>query len=442
EALKGVQGCDASIRHVVLLTDGQGETNDYRKLTDSFNDAGVTLSTVAVGEGSDLKLLERIAKECGGRYYYSDLATDVPRIFAQEVFLGGDTYLQNGVFGLAVNSRHEITRGLFADGWPEILGYVSATPKRASNVLIASEKDDPVLTVMQYGLGHTVAWNTDVTNQWTAGFAGESDYVQLWRRMIDYSVGNAGIGEDSVDVLTAGGYTTITYRTPDYGMQTKVEAVYTDPEGNTLTQSLQATAPGSFETRLDTDVTGIYNLSVRRIDEGEITNAVTTVTAVQYSDEYKFSVSDAAFREFVERYGRILEPEENFWQKRKSGLRERYELTVWLILLALLWFVLDIAMRRFHFVPQDTRLYRMVSSWWMQRKQKPERTGAVTGLPQSGSTQPDPGLSSIAEETDTAEVVSTSEKKQKKPRKKAEKKQEPQNLDTSALLKKKDQRNQ
>ena len=442
EALKGVQGCDASIRHVVLLTDGQGETNDYRKLTDSFNDAGVTLSTVAVGAGSDSKLLERIAKECGGRYYYSDLATDVPRIFAQEVFLGGDTYLQNGEFGLAVNSRHEITRGLFADGWPKILGYVSATPKRASNVLIASEKDDPVLTVMQYGLGHTVAWNTDVTNQWTAGFAGESDYVQLWRRMIDYSVGNAGIGEDSVDVLTAGGYTTITYRTPDYGIQTKVEAVYTDPEGNTLTQPLQATAPGSFETRLDTDVTGIYNLSVRRIDEGEITNAVTTVTAVQYSDEYKFSVSDAAFREFVERYGRILEPGENFWQKRKSGLRERYELTVWLILLALLWFVLDIAMRRFHFVPQDTRLYRMVSSRWMQRKQKAERTGAVTGLPQSGSTQPDPGLSAIAEETDTAEVVSASEKKRKKPRKKAEKKQEPQNLDTSALLKKKDQRNQ
>lgn len=441
EALKGVKSCDASIRHVVLLTDGQGETNDYRKLTTAFNDAGVTLSTVAVGEGSDSKLLERIAKECGGRYYYSDLATDVPRIFAQEVFLGGDTYLQNGVFGLAVNGSHEITRGLFADGWPNILGYVSATPKRASNVLIASEKDDPVLTVMQYGLGHTVAWNTDVTNQWTAGFAGESDYVQLWKRIIDYSVGHAGIGEDSVDVLTAGGYTTVTYQTPDYGMQTKVEAVYTDPEGNTLTQPLQATAPGSFEARLDTDVTGIYNLSVRRIDEGEITNAVTTVTAVQYSDEYKFNVSDAAFREFVDRYGRMLEPEENFWQKRKSGLRERYELTMWLILLALLWFVLDIAMRRFHFVPQDTRLYRMISLRWTQRKLKPEKTGAISNMPQSGSALPDPGIP-VKEETEAATTVSVSDNKPKKTRKKAEKKQETQNLDTSSLLKKKDQRNQ
>ncbi len=429
EALREIKDCDASIRHVVLLTDGQGESNNYRQLTAAYSDAKVTLSTVAIGQDSDSRLLEQIAKECGGRYYYSDQATDVPKIFAQEVFLGGDTYLQNGVFGLVVNGNHEITRGLFTDGWPKILGYVSATPKRASNVLIASEKDDPVLTVMQYGLGHTVAWNTDVTNQWTAGFAGENDYVQLWKRMIDYSVGNAGIGEDSVDVMTAGGYTTIAYRTQDYGVQTKVETVYTDPEGNTLTQPLQAMAPGNFETRLDTDVTGIYNLSVRRIDEGVITNAVTTVTAVQYSDEYKFNVSDAAFREFVERYGRIMEAEENFWQKRKSELRERYELTVWLILLALLWFVLDVAMRRFHFLPQDTRLYRMISSRWAQRKQKAETATKEPALKESATIEPDA-------------VSSVSEKKPKKTRKKAEKKQEPQNLDTSALLKKRDQRNQ
>ena len=80
----------------------------------------MTLSTVAVGDGSDAKLLEQIAEDCGGRYYYSDIAADIPKIFAREVFLIGDTYLQNGVFGLSVNSGSEITRGLFAEGWPSI----------------------------------------------------------------------------------------------------------------------------------------------------------------------------------------------------------------------------------------------------------------------------------------------------------------------------------
>ena len=81
----------------------------------------------------------------------------MPKIFAQEVLLSGETYIQNGNFSLAVNSSNPITRGLFADGWPKIKGYISATPKNAANVLLASDKEDPILSVMQYGLGHTVA---------------------------------------------------------------------------------------------------------------------------------------------------------------------------------------------------------------------------------------------------------------------------------------------
>lgn len=493
-ALNGVAECDVSIRHVILLTDGQGETTSFGDVIAGYSDAGVTLSTVAVGQGSDARLLKQLADKCGGRYYYSDIAAEIPKIFAQEVFLSGDTYLQNGTFGLSVNSGNEITSGLFEEGWPLLYGYVSATPKGASNVLIASEKDDPVLTVMQYGLGHTVAWNTDVTNQWTAGFAGENDYVQLWKRIIDYSVGNAAIGEDTVDVVTAGGYTDIVYEALDFGEQTKVEAVYTDPQGNTRTAPLHATAPGSYEAKLDTDVTGIYNLSVRRLDDGNITNAVTTAMAVQYSDEYKFDVGTGAFTGFVERYGRMLAPEEDFWQQRKSDSRERYELTRWLILLAILWFVMDIAFRRFHFLPQDTKLYRIITQRLGQyRRGKAGTDAGRTGMygsqdsaggsrvngshngtdaggagmgfggkeangqdAQAGSTAA--GRASGAEVSGGAdapgntggsagadslgsEAASAKVKKQKKT-KKAEKKQESQALDTSALLKKKDQRNQ
>lgn len=449
EALDKVAGCDVSIRHVVLLTDGQGESTDYKRLTSSYVNGGVTLSTVAVGDGSDAKLLEQIALACGGRYYYSDIATDIPRIFAQEVFLGGDTYLQNGEFALAV-SGGEITNGLFEEGWPILYGYVSATPKNTSRVLIASEKDDPVLTVMQYGLGHTVAWNTDVTNQWTAGFAGEDDYVQLWKRIMDYSAGNAGVGEDSVDVVTAGGYTNISYKALDYDEKTRVEAVYTDPEGNTRTQSLQATAPGDYEVKLDTDMTGIYNLSVRRMDGETVTNAVTTAAAVQYSEEYKFDIGNGGFKAFVERYGRILDPEENFWEQRNSVARQRYELTPWLILLAILWFVMDIAFRRFCFRPQDTRLYRRIAEHMARRG----KSGAAARNGMSGMTgevgrfpsEPEYGekVNSMdqAELPNPAEPTGTESRKKRKHPEKAAAKQPPQTLDTSALLKKREQRNQ
>lgn len=439
-ALDGVEDCDASIRHVVLLTDGYGETRNYEDVISAYNDADVTLSSVAVGEGADASLLERLADSCGGRYYYSDMASDIPKIFAQEVFLSGDTYLQNGTFALSVNRNNEITKGLFEGGWPALLGYVSATEKSAASVLIASEKDDPILTVMQYGLGHTVAWNSDVTNTWTAGFAGQEDYVQMWKHIVDYSAGNAGLGEDFVDVTSAGGYTSVRYTAVDYGEHTKVEAVYTDPEGNTKEAALKATAPGQYEVKLDTDLTGVYNLSVRRMDDGEISNAITTAAVVQYSDEYKFDVSTAAFTNFVQQYGSMLEPDENFWQQRKNETKKQYELTKWLILLAILWFVMDIAFRRFAFLPQDTRLYRMLRKRWMERKSV------------SAGKQKDVFREEVKKQKNTSaedvaiETLQTAptEKKVKsgKNKKKEAKAQEPQVLDTSALLKKKDQRQQ
>lgn len=48
----------ASVRHVVLLTDGKGETKDYSDIIADYTGSGITLSTVAVGEGADWYLLE------------------------------------------------------------------------------------------------------------------------------------------------------------------------------------------------------------------------------------------------------------------------------------------------------------------------------------------------------------------------------------------------
>ena len=434
EALDKVLNCDVNIRHVILLTDGQGESSDYGKLMKDFQNADVTLSTVAVGDGSDTRLLERLAGSCGGRYYYSDMALDIPKIFAQEVFLRGDTYLQNGEFVLAVNGSHEITRGLFENGWPMIYGYVAATPKNAANVLIASQKDDPVLAVMQYGLGHTVSWNTDVTNRWTAEFAGQTDYVQLWRRIVDFSTGNDAIGEDLVEVKTSEGNIGVVYNAANYEERTEVEAVYTDPDGVSRTKPLHATAPGRYEAKLDTDMTGLYHLNVRRMDEGMVTNAVNAAAAVQYSEEYKFDISPASFKRFVERYGRILGPEENFWQQRKSRVKERYELAKWLILAATVWFVLDIALRRFHFVPRETKLYHKIKQWQERRT----RSRFYTSYQLSGAETKKANRNQVPEKTDSSVKAPGIEAAKKKKRMKEQISEE---LDTSALLRKKDQRN-
>ena len=182
----------------------------------------------------------------------------------------------------------------------------------------------------------------------------------------------------------------------------------------------------------------------RRVDDGSITNAVTTAAAVQYSDEYKFDVGKAAFTGFVERYGRLLEPEENFWKQIKNDTRERYELTQWLLLFAVLWFVMDIALRRFHFLPQDMKLYRALI-----RKEekgvpgkKEKAVPGKEGIPDSfnGEAESQEQQEQKVSKKKEKAAESGSEGKRQSRRKAAA--QDAQVLDTSALLKKKDQRNQ
>ena len=67
-ALSEIKKSKADIRHVVLLTDGQGETRNFEDVICDYQEEGVTLSTVAVGTESDTRLLERLADQCDGRY--------------------------------------------------------------------------------------------------------------------------------------------------------------------------------------------------------------------------------------------------------------------------------------------------------------------------------------------------------------------------------------
>lgn len=353
EACRVISASDASIRHVVLLTDGMGETMDYGEVIDTCREKGITLSTVAVGDGSDTALLKRLADGCGGRYYYSDISTDIPKIFAQEVFLSGDSYIQNGDFSLAVSAAHELTAGLFEEGWPHVYGYVASTPKTASRqVIVSAEKEDPILTVWQYGLGRSVAWNSDVTGEWSGGFSGQEDYVRLWKRIVDYAAGNTNMGEDRVNVAAEGETVKVSYRTANYDGGTEIYATVIDPDGSAWEVKLHPAAPGRYEAEMPADRAGLYHFNIRRTDGGEISSYMTTAAAVQFSDEYKFDASTDALLDFVSKYGRLVTPGENIWSPVAAAAGEKRSLANLLLGLAILLFLADVAMRRFQYMPR------------------------------------------------------------------------------------------
>jgi|GEM_PF-4427903 len=65
-----MQKVEAQRKHIILLTDGQSATqNSYEHLTSQMVNNNITMSTVGIGEGADVQLLEYLAELAKGRFY-------------------------------------------------------------------------------------------------------------------------------------------------------------------------------------------------------------------------------------------------------------------------------------------------------------------------------------------------------------------------------------
>lgn len=452
EATNQLRQSDAQIKHIILLTDGQDYYDQYDEVLNKINGSGITLSTVAVGADSDQKLLERLANQCGGRYYYTDVGTGIPKIFTQEIILSGKSYLVNREFTPIITSQSELIEGLMEDEVPTLLGYVGASPKERSTVILQSDEGDPILTTWQYGLGRTVAWNTDANNEWTANWANWENYVQLWDNMINYVVSNTNLDGDSLEVEQEGSSAVITYHTKSYDTDTTVKAVCTDADGNMRELELDPVAPGEYQAKLEMENIGIYTISLQNHKGEELQSSMITAAAMQYSPEYRFDLVNDGLTSFVSQVeGNYITFEDSVFTEKLEAVKARVNLTIPLLILAIVLFLFDVASRRMNleyreWIPLLFRRRKQAGAETVNRR----RTGK--GTSETENVQPEV----MQTEEVQAETVQTKEKKHKEPktskRSKAPKQsktskkipKEPvqeETLDMDELLRKKEERN-
>lgn len=362
---------DAQIKHIILLTDGQDYYDQYSDVINKINNGGITLSTVAVGADSDQGLLQSLATQCDGRFYYTDVSTGLPKIFEQEIILSGKSYIVNEEFVPVITSNSEIIEGLMTDGVPTLLGYIGSTAKDQATVILQSEKGDPILSAWQYGLGRTIAWNTDAKNEWTANWAGWDNYVQLWDNMINYVVSNTSVNGDSLEVVQEGKTAVISYTTDDYNQNTSVKAICTDVDGNVQEIMLDPVAPGQYQATMDMENMGVYTISLQNYQGERVQSSMITAAAMQYSPEYRFDLVSDGLDSYVSQVnGSYITYEDSIFEERMESVRSRANLALPFMLAALILLMLDIAARR---------LNVDYFEWMTARKRKAAAAHATNG---------------------------------------------------------------
>src|SRR5262245_23251340 len=291
EGFQALSQVKAIKKHLILLSDGLTPKADFEGLVRQMTQQRITVSTVALGEDADKWLMSQVADWGQGRYYFANDADSVPRIFTSETILVARTLVEEHPFFPSARQDHEVLRGIPLDALPPLRGYVLAYPKPAAEVLLASDKTDPVLVVWRYGLGRTAAFTSDLRGRWGKAWVEWEDFGKFAGQLVRWTQRKTLHQNMWMNVAQQDGKSEITvdlYDPQDEFINNAVLTGTVTVSGKASTPvSLEQTAPGRYKGSFAMRDMGEYFITVSGTDgRGETIEPRTTAFAIPYAAEY------------------------------------------------------------------------------------------------------------------------------------------------------------
>lgn len=386
EGFQALAQVKAVKKHLILLSDGLTPKADFETLVQQMAQQRITVSTVGVGEDTDKWLMAQIAEWGHGRYYFTNDAETVPRIFTSETVLVARTLVEEHTFTPSVRQDHELLSGLPLDGLPSLRGYVLAYPKPAAEVLLLSDKDDPVLAVWRYGLGRSAAFTSDFRGRWGKDWVEWEEFVQFASQLVRWTQRKTPRQNVWMNVANRDGKSHVTvdlYTDQDeFVNQAQLTGTVTISGQASVPLTFEQTAPGRYEGGFPMNGTGEYFVTVSGQDShGEVVGPQTLAFAVPYSNEYTPRPQNLRLLRRVAEMtgGHIVDPTAawetfaDFFHVAEGGHRPAHSLWYVLILAALMLYFFDIVTRKLPPLEQ-----------WLGWRLRPARWGAATRPPGEG----------------------------------------------------------
>lgn len=184
EAYQQLASTTAKIKHVILLTDGQAEYGGIIDLVNQMVAQRITVSTVGVGSGADQTLLTAIAENGGGRFYFTQDASSIPKIFTKETTQVAKSALVEERVRPVVSKFVELLDGVGIEAAPPLRGYVATKAKPLAEVILVSPQGEPLLARWRQGLGQVAAFTSDVKNRWAVDWLRWPGYTRFWAQLV------------------------------------------------------------------------------------------------------------------------------------------------------------------------------------------------------------------------------------------------------------------
>ena len=154
---------DGDVRHVILLSDGQ-DPQSSRDIAQAFANQRVSLSTIALGADADMQGLAQLAAIGQGVSYQVTNPQDLAQVFLDET-----TRVASRDFVEADVVPQLVSRDAWPAGNPPLVllhGYNRTTTRANARVVIQIDADNPLWVTQQVGVGQSAVWASDLGARW------------------------------------------------------------------------------------------------------------------------------------------------------------------------------------------------------------------------------------------------------------------------------------
>jgi len=360
EANDALKKSTANLKHMLIFSDGDPGQPSL-ELMDNIVKNRITVSTVLISGHAGPDTMVFIADRGRGRFYNVTSADQLPQIFIKEAAVILKSAIFEEPFTPKIAAGSELTKGIGA--YPQLQGYVCSTPKARAETPLVSDKGDPLLAHWQYGLGRAVAWTSDAKPRWAKNWLGWEKYRQFWAQTAQWALRRVENADFTTEVSVDKGEGRITVEAVDdkgeYRNFLNLQTVVVSPRGERVNVRLEQTGPGHYEAKFPTKEVGSYYLNMMEVLDGKVTGSQRVGASVNYSPEFSAPEPNLPLlRRLAEAGGgKLIEPpaltaainplENPFLHDRRDTFQPR-DWWEWLVRLAILLFVFDVALRRIY----------------------------------------------------------------------------------------------
>ncbi|MBD5132472.1 MAG: VWA domain-containing protein [Clostridiales bacterium] len=373
QAGRMLRAVDVERRHIILVSDGQPTDDNelYQTAVENNfnNDKKVTFSCVVVGNSpSKAHEIEVACQMGGGEYYRVTDGTQLTRFMREDLNRSEikDVIIPDGGITPVIGEHNSVVSGVLkllaeeGNVMPNLYGYYG-TKLRSGLTAILMGEFVPIYAQWKYGAGMVGSFMCDLSGVWSDEFMNSNVGQEFIFGAINALFPTDDIRPNDIDVtLNELNYSTQVniYTNLDNGQTLDVEitAPIADDEESAPVKKMHLTAVDNYSRITFTNErSGLHKLTIIKRDaDGNILGEYSTYRAFSYSAEYDEFVDAADGEDLMARLaqsgrGAVVDEAVSVFEGIEKTTHKTYDPRIPLIIIAIILFLLDIAVRKFKF---------------------------------------------------------------------------------------------